>query len=324
MINPLVTVLMPVYNGALYLREAVDSILAQTFTNFELLIIDDGSTDNTLAILQSYKDERLRIISQANAGVSAALNKGLIEAKGYYIARADADDICAPNRIEKQIEFLQTNPGYVLIGSDAEYMDKNGEYVFFYQNIGHSNEEIQQRYMQHCPFIHSAVIYVKSLVLQLGGYDTNAHLFEDYFLWIKLIKLGKVANLPEPLMSIRFNPESVTIDDKDCSLEYLSIKKKALETGQLTDEEGKKLKENSLKIAPTKKIYSYHVLLAKKYLWNNYQPQKVRSHLFQAIKLLPLKPKNYLFLMFSFLPKTTIQAIYNRSKKHEASSPSAI
>lgn len=312
--NPIVTILMPVYNGALYLREAMDSIFAQSFTEFELLVINDGSTDNTLAILQSYNDERLRIITQQNAGVSAALNRGLLEAKGYFIARVDSDDVCATNRLEKQIQFLKTHEDYVLIGSDADYMDKDGEFVFYYQNTGHNNEEIQQRYMEHCPFIHSTVIFVKSIVLQLGGYDTNAHLFEDYFLWIKLIKLGKVANLPEPLMNIRFNPESVTIDDKDCSPEYLSIKHKALQSGVLTDDEGKKLKENSLRIAPKTKTYSYHVLLAKKYLWNNYQPQKVRTHLLHAIKLLPLKPQNYLFYLLSFLPNSAIRAIYMRSK----------
>lgn len=314
--NPIVTILMPVYNGALYLREAMDSIFAQSFTEFEVLVINDGSTDNTLTILQSYNDERLRIISQQNAGVSAALNRGLLEAKGYYIARVDSDDVCAPNRIEKQIQFLKAHQDYVLVGSDADYMDKDGEFVFYYQNTGHNNEEIQQRYMAHCPFIHSTVIFIKSLVLELGGYDTNAHLFEDYFLWIKLIKLGKVANLPEPLMNIRFNPESVTIDDKDCSPEYLRIKQKALQTGVLTDNEGKKLKENSLRIAPKTKTYSYHVLLAKKYLWNNYQPQKVRTHLRQAINLLPLKPQNYLFYIFSFLPNNAIRAIYMRSKNH--------
>jgi glycosyltransferase involved in cell wall biosynthesis len=322
--NPLVTVLMPVYNGAIYLKEAIDSILVQTYSDFELLIIDDGSTDETPAILKSYKDERVRVISQSNAGVSAALNRGLNEAKGQYIARADGDDICRLDRLEKQVQFLITHPDYVLVGSDADYMDKNGEFVFLYQNIGHSNEEIQQRYMEHCPFIHSSVIYIKSLVKELGGYDTNAYLFEDYFLWIRLIKLGKVANLEEPLMKIRFNPESVTIDDKDCSPEFLAIKKQALQTGQLTNEQGNLLKKSSLKIGLKKRTYSYHSLLAKKYLWNNYQPKKVRIHLFQAIRLLPFKPQNYLLFIFSFLPKALIQFIYQLIKKQSKKSLSEI
>jgi glycosyltransferase involved in cell wall biosynthesis len=313
--NPRVTVLMPVYNGAQYLKDAIDSVLAQTFTEFEFLIVNDGSTDNSLQIIESYKDKRIKVLSQENQGVSAALNLGLKAAVGDFIARTDCDDICKPDRLEKQINFLINNPDFILVGSDADYVDKDGVFAFHYQNIGHTNEEIQERIHHHCPFIHSAVIYNKEAVISIGGYDENAYLFEDYFLWIKLVKAGKVANITEPLMIIRFNPSSVTIDDKDCSKEYLEIKQKALLSGILTDEEGLLMKMSFKKIDSKKKIFSYHSLLAKKYLWDNPQASKARMHLFNAIKINPQKLYLYALLVLTLMPTSFVKFIYKSIKK---------
>jgi glycosyltransferase involved in cell wall biosynthesis len=319
MINPRVTVLMPVYNGALYLREAIDSILNQTYTDFEFLIINDGSTDASEAIISSYSDTRIRLINQNNAGVSAALNNGIQLAKGAYIARMDADDRCMSTRLEEQMNFLDLHPEYVMIGSDADYMDKDGFFVFHYSNTGHSNEEINERVdWITCPFIHSAVIYKKEGVIAAGAYDENAYLFEDHFLWIKLIKLGKVANLKKALISVRLNPSSVTIDQRDCSAEYLNIKNKAIQTGLLNDEEGAILRKNVIKISATQKLYSYHAYLGKKYLWNNYHAANARTHFLEAIKVYPLKVKTYLLLLMSFLPASMIKMIYQKVKSMSA------
>lgn len=306
---------MPVYNGAQYLKDAIDSVLAQTFTEFEFLIVNDGSTDNSLQIIESYNDKRIKVLSQENQGVSAALNAGLNAASGDFIARTDCDDICKPDRLEKQINFLINNPDFILVGSDADYVDKDGVFAFHYQNIGHTNEEIQERIHHHCPFIHSAVIYNKEAVISIGGYDENAYLFEDYFLWIKLVKAGKVANIKEPLMIIRFNPSSVTIDDKDCSKEYLEIKAKALETGILDDEKGNLLKRAFKKISPEKKVFSYHSLLAKKYLWDNPSPAKARDHIFQALKMSPAKFSLYALFALSIMPPSLVKVIYKVIKR---------
>lgn len=313
--KPRLTVLMPVYNTELYLREAIDSILEQTYTDFEFLIINDGSTDNSEEIIRSYTDERIRLISQNNGGVSTALNNGLQLARGEYIARMDADDKCMVTRLAEQMDFLLKHPEYVLIGSDAEYMDKDGQFVFHYSNTGHSNEEINNRVdWITCPFLHSAVIYKRDAVIAVGGYNNNAYLFEDHFLWIQLIKIGKVANLRKALISVRLNPSSVTIDQRDCSTEYLNIKNKAIQTGLLNDKEGKILRNNVLKISTRQKLFSYHSYLGKKFLWNNYQPSKARIHFFEAIKVYPLKIKSYLLLILSYLPSYIIKLIYQKVK----------
>lgn len=306
-----ITVLMPAYNAAQYIAEAIQSVLEQTFTNFELLIVNDGSTDHTSNVIASFTDPRIRVINQVNGGVSVALNAGLSEARGTYIARFDADDVCYPYRLEQQYLFMQANPDYVVIGSDADYMSEEGEFLFTYNNTGYSNEEIKSRINDYCPFVHSSVFYARKSVLDVGGYEPRAHSFEDYFLWVKLIKYGKVCNFRQPLIKVRFNPSSVTVDEKDRTPRFNELKKKAMQTGHISEEEGIELLINTRKLNPDKKLGSYHRMIAKKYLWNNYQPAKARRHLLSSLKHEPLKRTSYLLYFFSFLPQRLIRKIYN-------------
>ena len=121
--QPRVTVLMPAFNAGKYIAEAIQSVLDQDFTDFELLIVEDGSTDNTKDIINQFHDPRIRSISQPKQlGVACSLNKGLSAAAGYYIARFDADDICFPQRLSRQVNFLDQNDEYILVGADAEYI----------------------------------------------------------------------------------------------------------------------------------------------------------------------------------------------------------
>jgi glycosyltransferase involved in cell wall biosynthesis len=309
-----VTVLMPVYNAEKYLTEAIDSVLNQTFTDFELLIINDGSTDKSVDIISQYSDKRIRLIHQANGGVSAALNTGLTHAFGKYIIRFDADDICHSNRIALQYKFMEENPEYILAGSDADYITKEGEYIFTFTNKGHSDIEIRKFSTDSCPFIHSSVIYKKDVVLSLGGYEIKAHTFEDYFLWMKLLNKGKVYNFNTPLIKVRFNPESVTVDNKDYTKTFKLLHKKALATGVITDEEEVLILKSIKKLDANKKEISYHRMLAKKYLWNNYKPKEARKHLISAIKLKPWQINGYGLFILSFLPKKIIQKIYQSIK----------
>lgn len=306
-----ITVLMPVYNAEKYLREAIDSVLAQTYTDFEFLIVNDGSTDNSLNIIKSYSDKRIRLINRENGGVSAALNTGLTTAKGSFIVRFDADDVCYPDRIRLQYEFMKKNPEYVLAGSDADYINKDGEYIFTFNNAGYTDEVIREKSLLGCPFIHSTVIYRKQDVLDLGGYEVKAHTFEDYFLWIQLLKKGKVCNFDFPLIKVRFNPESVTVDNRDYTYTFKSLHKKALKTGVITEDEGKLILKSINKLSNDKKVFSYNRMLAKKYLWNNYQPQKARRHIIEALKIKPLDPTSYILWLLSFLPKEIIRVVYS-------------
>ena len=124
-----ITVLMPAYNAAEYIAEAIESVLLQTFSDFELLIINDGSTDDTANIIRSFSDKRIVLIQQENQGVAAALNNGLLHARAEYIARFDADDICFPERLQIQVQFLDDNMDHVLTGCDAEYIAESGEHL---------------------------------------------------------------------------------------------------------------------------------------------------------------------------------------------------
>jgi len=301
---PKVTVVMPVYNGADYIGEAIESVLKQTFTDFELLIINDGSTDDTTKVVRSYNDPRIILIDHlANHGIATALNTGLLKATTNYIARFDADDICFPERLQEQINFLDSHPDYVLMGSDAEYISENGEHLFYFKCIGYTNEQIIHKIYSYCPFIHSTVMYRKDAVIEAGGYSLHAHHFEDYFLWIQLKKYGKFSNLSRRLIKVRFNPASSTIDEKWRGKFFREMKTKIIKRGTITKEEGDILlaiikKQNVQKI----KQGAYYALCGKKFLIDNHQPKKARPLLSKAIKIYPYRWDNYALYLLSFFP----------------------
>lgn len=310
-LNPKITVLMPAYNVAKYIGKAINSVLAQSFTDFELLIINDGSTDETEKIVRAFTDNRIRLINQPNKGVAAALNMGLLNADAALIARFDADDICMPERLQVQYDFLMQNPQYIIVGSDADYIDMNGDFVFTCRMPAHTSEEIQQLAFDKCPFIHSAVLFSKEAILQAGGYDEDACAFEDHMLWAKCFKLGKICNLPVSLLQVRLNPESISIDEKWRTRRFREIKSQSISRGNLTKQEGAELrdilkKQNNARV----KEGSYYSLLAKKYLWNNHQPEKARDNLRKAIRINPARIDSYLMLALSFFPEHFINRVY--------------
>ncbi len=313
-----ITVLMPAYNASNYIGEAIESVLKQTFSEFELLIVDDGSTDNTADIIRRFNDSRIVFVQQQNGGIADALNNGLQHARSEYIARFDADDICYPNRLEIQYEFIKKNPEYIVVGSGADYVDADGNFVFSYNLAGHSDEQIKNLSYSICPFIHSTVLLKKSVVLDAGGYNVRAHSFEDHFLWLQIKQKGKFYNLSQSLIKVRLNPESVTVDEKWRLKEFIHIKYKALKELYITPDDGQKLLE-VLKRQNNKKIKtgSYYALLAKKFLWNNYQPALARKNIKEAIKLSPFHVHNYSVLMMSYLPHKMISRIYAGIKKRE-------
>lgn len=313
--TPLITVLMPAYNAANYIGEAIQSILAQTFTEFELLIVNDGSTDDTEKIIRSFSDPRIVLVNQDNQGISTALNNGLAVAKADYIARFDADDICFPNRLEKQYNFLTVNPQYCIVGCDADYYDMNDYYVFTCHSPGHTNEEIQRVKMDICPFIHSGVLYKKQDILDAGGYTIHAHSFEDHFLWAKVLKNGNAYNLPEVLLKVKLHPGSISIDEKWRSKEFCKLKNAVLKKGIITEKEGDNF-HRMIKLQDNVKIKygSYYALLGKKYLWDNHQPVKARQNIRKVLSIHPADVKSYLLWVFSFFPSQFIRKVYDLSK----------
>jgi glycosyltransferase involved in cell wall biosynthesis len=311
-----VSILMPAFNAGNYIGEAIASVRCQTFTDFELIIVNDGSTDNTSGIIASFDDERIYEIKNPHQGVAASLNTGLLYARGKYIARFDADDICHPQRIEKQFSFLEQHPGYVLVGSDATYIMEDGEHLFRFSCAAHTDEEIRKQVYNCCPFIHSAVMYSKQAVIKAGSYPVHAHNFEDYLLWTQLLKLGKLCNLPEPLLKVRFNASSVTIDEKWRGSRFRRLKRDIIRKGSVSEEEGDELlaiirKQDHRAV----KEGAYHALCGKKFLINNYQPGRARKHIRFAIRHTPLRFDNYALLAASYLPHGFITWLHRKTTR---------
>ena len=301
---------MPAWNAAAFIGSAIESVLVQSFRNFELLVVDDGSTDHTREVVREFNDKRIRLIPCPHAGIASALNTGLKAARSHLIARFDADDLCDPERLEKQFQFLKDHPGYALVGCDAEYISEDGEHLFHYSCAMRTNEEIQAGMLSMCPHIHSGVMFRRDAVLEAGGYNPHAHLFEDHLLWIVLLKKWKAGNLPESLLKVRINKASSTIDERWRGNEWRRIKKNALLTGTINREEGDRLMRILLRQErKAVKHGSYHALCGKKYLADNYQPGKARWHMRRAISANPFRLDNYVLVAASFLPLGMIRWI---------------
>lgn len=207
----LVSVVLPAYNAELYLKEAIDSVLAQTFTDFELLLLNDGSTDKTEEIILSYNDSRIVYVrNEENLGLIGTLNKGMALAKGKYIARMDADDICFPDRFIKQFEFLEKNQDYVVCGTSAYrfYEDISDRKAF---NPPLTDENIRVRLFFNSGFIHPSVMFRTDVVRDhYLGFSDDYKYAEDYFFWMDLLKYGKGFNLKEKLLYYRVLATSQT------------------------------------------------------------------------------------------------------------------
>lgn len=196
--SPIASVVIPVYNGEAYLAEAIESALAQTETNIEVVVVDDGSTDSSRAILRRFalQDARVRVFEEEHRGLVATLNRGLEVALGRYICRLDADDIAEPSRIEKQVKFLEARQDYVLVGGQVTVIDKDGETIGARERpLLYAEVETALR-RSNC-FTHSSVMFRRTEVLREGGYDPLFNLAEDYDLWVRLAAHYRLGNLPD-------------------------------------------------------------------------------------------------------------------------------
>lgn len=210
--KPLISVLMPVYNAERYVAEAVESILGQTFTDFEFLIVDDGSTDGSLAILRRYaeQDNRIRLISRPNTGLVIALNEMLGKARADLIARMDADDIAMPGRFAAQVAFLRDHPEVVCVGGRQQIIDASGRPLWVY-HPPESDPEIQEVALSgRCPINHPSAMMRREAVLEVGGYREEMMPAEDLDLWLRLGERGQLANLPQVVLKYREHDRSVS------------------------------------------------------------------------------------------------------------------
>ena len=213
-----VTVLMSVYNGEKYLKEAIDSILNQTFNDFEFLVVNDGSTDKTEDILQAYDDLRIKIINNGkNIGLTKSLNKGLKLAKGEYIARMDADDISMPGRLEREVEFLDKNPAVGLVGTYYLMINRKGNVLHTMKCLTES-VELKEKLLRNNQFCHGSVMFRAECIKNLGSY--REELGQDYDLWLRISENYEVANIFEFLYKWRLDINSISVTKKSIQDKY--------------------------------------------------------------------------------------------------------
>lgn len=307
MSHALVTVIMPVYNGEPYLKEAIQSLLDQTFKDFELLIINDASKDSSPETIRSFSDPRIRFVENSvNLNLIATLNKGLELASGSYIARMDQDDYSFPERMATQVAFLNGHPEHVLVGSEAEFMDPSGKPA----GRDHAyldDTTIRQAMLSGNAFFHGSVMFKKAAAMKVGGYGSDAYLVEDYDLWLRLAGVGKVANIPRVLYRWRLTPTGMSLTNakkQRLAAEALASKAWARYFAQpnvsdIVDSTAPE-DDNNLRL---RKLAQLDIQLARGYLKRGNRG-KALGHVIAALKKSPGFPLFYIYLLMAILPVT--------------------
>ena len=264
--DPQITVLMPVYQAEQYLEEAVESILAQSFDDFELLALDDGSTDESPRILAALaaRDDRIRVRVAPHAGLVRRLNEGLAEARGTCIARMDADDISYPERFERQIAYLEAHPECVAVGTAVDEIDPDGRPIRPL-DIRPNHEEIESRLLQGDggALIHASALYRTDALRGVGGYRNGLDGAEDTDLHLRLAENGRFANIPERLYLYRRNLESVTFaKTREVNLSTEIVIRDALRRRGIDPESAQKLRSEITQPHVVWAIWAHHALVA--------------------------------------------------------------
>ena len=233
--NPLISVIFSVKDGEDYLQDAIESILNQQFTDFEFIIVNDGSTDGTGKIIDRYasQDSRIRVfVNEKNIGLTKSLNFAARKARGKYFARMDADDIALPLRFEKQVEFLNSNPDVVLVGSGYKEINSSGEEVGS-RSFPEDDDSLRRVLIKHNPFFHSSILMRGNVFNSCNGYDEGFRQAQDYDLWFRFLNHGKIANLSEPHMKRRYSDNIISVrSEKKQVKNALKARYRALRRGQ--------------------------------------------------------------------------------------------
>lgn len=223
--NPAVTVLMPVYNGEKYLKDTIESVLSQTFLDYEFLIIDDCSTDHSERIIEEYNDTKIRFFrNEKNLGQTKTLNKGIKLARGNFIARCDQDDINYPTRLSMQYEYLISNPKVALLGTAVNFINQEGKNLYFNPIVRHHNK-ILEKFCMGNPIMHSSVMFNRKIIMNLNGYSTDFMICQDADLWLKIARENIIDNLAERLVSIRIHNDQVTRNNHYDKLRFSEAEK---------------------------------------------------------------------------------------------------
>lgn len=231
-----ISVVMAAYNAEKYLKEAMDSILSQTFGDFELIVIDDASADGSGQILRGYaaKDSRVVVlVNEQNLGLTKSLNKGLSVAKGEYIARMDADDISVPDRFEKQVAFLDSHPDYSFVSCIGRYIDEDGKEEQL-RLFPETNEEIYAMMPKVDAVMHPGVMFRREDIRKIGDYCEDFRVVQDYDLWFRGMAAGyKFYNIQEPLVLFRRNDSYNTRKSKAYRMVDYRVRKKGYKINKI-------------------------------------------------------------------------------------------
>jgi len=310
--NPKITVLMSVFNGEKFLKEAIESILHQTYDNFEFMIINDGSIDSSKNIILSYSDQRIRLVNNGkNIGLIASLNNGFALARGEYIARQDADDISALNRLEEQINFFEKNKNIGLVGTNFIKINEIGEEVQRMQ-LPQKSEDLRKELLMTNQFAHGSVMFKKECLEKTGLYREEFKHCEDYDLWLRFSQHYDLANIQEYLYKWRLVQISISSKQnyfqKKATLFAIQMHKERLLFGQDQIQKGLLNKEDVHKLILSSKdeqdetVYKIKVLRcgALRYLINN-DSKNSRKCYWEAFKLKKFRIKTFILIIFSFL-----------------------
>ncbi len=292
---------MSVYNGEEFIRTAIESILNQTLKDFEFIIIDDGCTDKSPDIIESFKDSRIRLFRQTNQGLSTALNNGIAQARAEYIARMDADDISVNQRLELEYNFLKMNPIVGLVGTWISIIDSNGD-VITEKDEPTSPEEIKRRMMTYNCFNHGSVMFRKSIFDQAHGYSTmypESTPVEDYALWLRMLKFCDGANIPINLYLWRQHASSISSIQSQSQQDQKRLVSQMYIKSLI---EALEKKENQ-----RQELAYCHYSLGTIYYYQR-EMEESRKHLLRAIKLDPLvSAKIYRYLGLSFFSRALLE-----------------
>ena len=301
-----ISVVMSVYNCEKYLVSAIESVLNQTCKNFEFIIINDGSTDNSLQIINSFKDPRIVVIDQENKGLSKALNVGIAISRSDLIVRMDADDICMETRIQKQIEFMGCNPDCVACGSNAIYIDKDGRELYTSEQVIEWGKI--KSLLPFSPFYHSSVIFRKSIFEKCGGYfEDIKQNFEDRVLWNLMAKYGELRNIQAALIKYRIVPSGISNRSKKENFILNKICNNVIETGKLNEVDKILLEKTVSRSNDGSKLASYYLRIGKIYLEQNFNRIKALKNLTISIWYNPKEKVGWFNLALCFIPRQLVK-----------------
>lgn len=299
---------MSVLNGEKYLKKAIESILSQTFTDFEFIIVDDGSEDSTSDIIKSYTDSRIKLIQNNHKGTSASVNEGISLASGELIARMDADDISLPERLERQVEYLDNHPDFVLVGTAGKIIDEEGYHLGRLErpaNLDIIREKLKAGIL---PFFNGSSVFRKSAAEKCGLYDEQMITIEDWYLGTKMINIGKMTNLSDFLYQYRLSRLATTTMSHSIKMKRRAIMQRILETGTISEGDAKSLREIKQKFSLREMAAQYYLDAGKALISWDWQPKRALSYLVKSIYYMPFNLRTWFHLFLCFIPPLWVKS----------------